>query len=496
MNEITLIGTTNFRNQKVRFGIKTDDRRRHMYVLGKTGGGKTTLLENLVLHDIASGSGVAFVDAHGDSTERLLDYIPKERINDVIYFNPKDLEWPIAFNPLESVDVEYRFIVASGMMQVFKKIWPDVWSPRMEYILNNTLLTLLEFPDATFLQVNRLLSDRDFRKKLASSLTDPVLKNFWEKEFAQYGDIFRAEAVAPIQNKVGQFIASPIIRNIVGQTRSAFRMREAMDSNKILIINLSKGAVGEDNAALLGAMLVTKMQLAAMSRVDIPEEERKDFYLYVDEFQTFATESFVNILSEARKYRLNIVLAHQYISQIPEKVRSAIFGNIGTIACFRIGAEDAEILVKEFAPEFDENDLVNLPKYNVYIKLLIDGLASRAFSAETLPSSPKPEISYRQEIIELSRQKYARPKAEVENEISRETKPGIESKEKFEARCWLCGNTVILNFVPKPNKPVYCRECFTKIKEAPQTESAATPGVSLKDAIAKGLTTDFKQKSK
>ena len=404
----------------MKFGIKTDDRRRHLYVIGKTGMGKTNMLENMVIADIKAGRGVAVVDPHGEFAEKILDFVPENRIDDVIYFNPADLEYPIAFNPLEQVDLEHRHLVASGIMGVFKKIWPDVWSARMEYILNNSLLALLEYPSSTLLGIMRMLVEKDFRQKITEHLQDPVIKAFWLNEFARYTQRLEVEAVAAIQNKVGQFVSNPLIRNIIGQTYSTIDMRKIMDEGKILIINIAKGRIGEDSSALLGAMIITKLQLAAMSRVDIPMEKRRDFYLYVDEFQNFSTESFANILSEARKYRLSLILAHQYIEQLDEKVRAAIFGNVGTIACFRIGAEDAELLEKEFMPDFNANDLVNLTKYNIYVKLMIDGVASKPFSAETIePAKPSHE-SFRDVIIENSRSRYSTSRQTVEQKIASE----------------------------------------------------------------------------
>lgn len=420
MEEIELFGQTNFRNRKVKFGIKEDDRRRHMYVIGKTGMGKTTLLENMVISDMKAGRGVGVVDPHGEFAERMLDFVPEERADDVIYFNPSDIEYPVAFNPLERVSTEHRHLIASGIMGVFKKIWPDVWSARMEYILNNSLLALLEYPGATLLGIMRMLASREYRRKIVENLKDPVVKAFWTDEFARYTQRLETEAVAAIQNKVGQFVANPLIRNIIGQSQSTIDMRRAMDDKKILIMNLSKGRIGEDNSALLGAMLVTKIQLAAMSRIDIPMEERKDFYLYVDEFQNFSTESFANILSEARKYRLDLILAHQYIAQLDEKVRDAVFGNVGTMVAFRVGADDAEFLEREFTPTFVSTDLVNLNKYNFYTKLMIDGAASRPFSAESLGYMKSPEKTNREIIIENSRRKYATSREEVEKKIGEE----------------------------------------------------------------------------
>ncbi len=418
----------------MKFGIKTDDRRRHMYVVGKTGTGKTTMLENMVIADMRAGRGVGVVDPHGEFAEKMLDFVPENRIDDVVYFNPADINHPIAFNPLEHVDIEYRHLIASGIMGVFKKIWPDVWSARMEYILNNSLLALLEYPGSTLLGIMRMLAEKDYRNKIVENLRDPVIKAFWVNEFARYTQRLETEAVAAIQNKVGQFIANPLIRNIMGQPHSSINMRKVMDEGKILIVNLSKGKIGEDNSALLGAMMITKLQLAAMGRVNAPMEERRDFYLYVDEFQNFSTESFATILSEARKYRLNLILAHQYINQLVHdkntKVRDAVFGNVGTIACFRIGADDAEYLEREFMPEFVAQDLVNLAKYHIYIKLMIDGMASKPFSAQTLEPLEVQEVSCKDAIIENSRNKYGTPRSVVEEKISSEWKASAEIIEE------------------------------------------------------------------
>ncbi|MCH7491976.1 type IV secretion system DNA-binding domain-containing protein [Patescibacteria group bacterium] len=417
-NNITLFAKTNFRNHDRQFGIKYDDRRRHMYLIGKTGMGKTTVIENMVISDIRSGKGVALVDPHGDLVEKVLDYIPSYRINDVVYFDPADMDFPIGFNVLENVNPNERHLVASGLMGVFTKIWEGVWSARMEYILNNCILALLEYPGSTMLGISRILVDKKYRRKVIDHITDPIVKSFWVDEYASYNERFRNEAIAPIQNKVGQFLSSSIIRNIVGQPKSTMNLREIMDSKKILLFNLAKGRIGENNSALLGAMMITRLQLAAMSRVDVPEEERTDFYMYVDEFQNFATESFASILSEARKYRLNLIIAHQYIEQLDEQVRASVFGNIGTMMCFRVGAADAEFLAKEFSPVFSEEDLLNLTKYNVYLKLMIDGVASEPFSAVTLPPA-EGRTNNRQKVITVSRERYSTPRAEVEEKILR-----------------------------------------------------------------------------
>ena len=469
---ITVLGETNFRGQKRKFGIKPDDRRRHVYVIGKTGVGKTELLVNMAVQDIRNGHGLAFIDPHGEAVQRLLDFVPSERINDVIYINPADIKYPIAFNVMENIVPEFRHLVASGIMGVFKKIWPDVWSARMEYILNNTILALLETPGTTLLGINRMLADRDYREKIIERVNDPSVKSFWNNEFARYPDRFREEAVAPIQNKVGQFISNSLIRNIIGQSVSSIDMREAMDARKIVLVNLSKGKIGEDNSQLLGALIITKLQLAAMGRVDIPESERKDFYMYVDEFQNFATESFTNILSEARKYRLSLILAHQYITQMVEEVRDAVFGNIGTLMVFRVGAADAEFLEKEFIPEFEIQDLVNLDKYNVYIKLMIDGMTSRAFSSVTMPPTSLPSQIDTEKIIRVSRERYSNSQEIVEEKISRwseQIKPN-QSRDAFKKE----GNR-------KP--PLFQKQ--TKLETIPKVRETSLPVMSLKELVAK-----------
>lgn len=418
-NQLVVLGETNFRNQRWRFGIKTDDRRRHMYVVGSTGMGKTEFLKNMAIQDIEAGRGLAYIDPHGDAADDLLDRIPAERIKDVIYLDPGDLSHPIAFNVMEKVGYEFRHLVASGLLGVFKKIFGvEVWSGRMEYILNNTILALLEYPDATLLGINKMLSNKEYRDKVVANLKDPIVRSFWIDEFAKYTDRYMQEATPAIQNKIGQFISNNLIRNIIGQIRSAIDVRKIMDEGKILIVNLSRGKIGEDASRLLGALLVTKIQLAAMSRVDIAEKDRRDFYLYVDEFQHFATESFANILSEARKYHLSLIMAHQYIKQMEEPVMDAVFGNVGTIISFRVGAEDGEFLEKWFQPDFMMNDIVNLGKYNIYLKLMIDGVSSRGFSAQTIPPFPKLEHSNREEVIEFSRNTYATPREVVEKLIA------------------------------------------------------------------------------
>lgn len=405
-DSITPFAVTNYRDIRRIFGIKQKNRRAHMYLIGKTGTGKSTLLLNMIVSDVREGRGVALIDPHGDLAERVLDFVPKERIKDVIYFNPGDLEHPIAFNPLEKSSPHAHHLVTSGLISVFKKIWPDFWGPRLEHILRHAIFTLLEYPGATLLDLPRLLTNKDFRLMVLRQVTNQQVREFWFSEFEKYSAWVKSEAVSPILNKVGQFLTSLPLRNIVGQPENTFNLRQVMDTGKILIVNLSKGKIGEDNCALLGAMLVTKIQLAALSRADIPEEKRKHFYLYVDEVHNFFTLSFAGILSEIRKYGLSLVLAHQYLDQLDEKMRAAILGNIGTLLSFRVGAEDAKYLAREFYPVFSEADLVNLPNHHIYLKLMIDGKTSQPFSAVTLPMLEIKE-SFKREIIAQSRKRYA-----------------------------------------------------------------------------------------
>lgn len=422
--ELTILGMTNFRNVYREFGIRRDDRRRHIYIVGKSGTGKSTLIENMATDDVVSGKGVIIVDPHGELADKVIACTPDDRIKDVIVFDPSDRSFPIAFNLLESVDDDFKGMVASGFVGIFKKIFGDSWGPRLEHILRNTVLALLDSQNSTMLDIPKMLTDTRFRDKIVEQVKDPVIRDFWVNEFAQYDTKFRTEAVSPILNKVGQFLATATIRNIVGQPHSRINIREIMDQEKILIVNLSRGKIGEDNSALLGAMMITKIQLAAMSRADVTVDKRPDTYLYVDEFQNFATDSFAVILSEARKYNLCLTMANQYVEQMPEEVRSAVFGNAGTIICFRVGGTDAQFLVREFEPVFDANDLVNLDRYTIYIKMLIDGIAPPAFSAKTLP--PVQQLTGNSEkIIQFTHEHYASSRAAVEDQIAGRTEEDI-----------------------------------------------------------------------
>lgn len=417
---VTYFAATDSRGKYVPFGIKTKDRDRHMYVIGKTGMGKSTLLENMAIQDIRNGEGLAFIDPHGGTVDRLLDYVPEHRVKDVVYFAPFDMENPIAFNVMEDVGYDRRHLVVSGLMATFKKIWEDAWSARMEYILTNTLLALLEYPGATLLGVNRMYTDKEYRKKVIENVKDPLVKDFWVKEFATYTDRYTQEATPAIQNKIGQFTGNPLIRNIIGQEKSSFDIRKMMDERKILLINLSKGLVGETNMNLLGSMLTTRIFLAAMSRANVPAHELKQlppFYFYVDEFQNFANKTFAEILSESRKYKLNLIITHQYIEQMEEEVRDAVFGNVGTTIVFRVGPFDAEVLETLFAPKFSKEDIVVLDKRQIYLTLMIDGVGSPPFSAVTLPPIEPPPLSYRQPVIEHSRTQFTVSRTVIESKI-------------------------------------------------------------------------------
>lgn len=482
--DITYLGITTYRDKNQLFGIKRKDRRQHVYVLGKSGTGKSVLMFNMIIQNILNGEGVCVVDPHGELVEGVLSAIPPHRMKDVIYFNPADTEYHIGFNVLELIDPKYKHLVASGLMGIFTKIWANAWSARMEYILNNCILALLDTPGTTLLGVPRMLVDKDYRQKIIGNLKDPVIKAFWVHEYEAWQDKFRNEAIAPIQNKVGQFLSTSIIRNVVGQSKSTINIFDIMNEGKIFLVNVSKGRIGEDNSALLGGMIITKIQLAAMERVRIPEDDRRDFYLYVDEFQNFVTDAFAGILSEARKYRLNLTVAHQYTAQLisdkSSAVRDAVFGNVGTMITFRVGSDDADFLEKEYEPEFTPQDIVNLPNYKIYLKLMIDGITSRPFSAKTLPPMVKSgDKQIEEEVIKNSRELYCRPKDVIENEINNWSGMALGDEmpmsdgsvgvtmgglEKFPIICSACGLEKSVPFKPEPGRPAYCKECIAKIK--------------------------------
>ncbi len=418
---LTVIGTTHFRGQSQRFGILPDDRLRHTIVLGKTGMGKSTLLHHLIASDLAGGQGVALVDPHGDLTEGVLRSVPRSRSNDMILFDAADAEFPVAFNVLACADPAQRPLLASGVLAAFKKLFGDSWGPRLEHILRNSLLTLLEMPGATLVSLLRLLGDARERQRIVSRLSDPIVRGFWEHEFNSWQPKFQAEAVAPVLNKVGHFVSSPLLRNIVGQPTNRLDLRRVLDDGRVLLVNLSKGRLGDDASGLLGSLLITSLQLAAMSRADVPEAKRRPFFLYVDEFQNFATESFATILSEARKYRLGLTLAHQYLDQLDDATRSAVFGNVGSMVSFQVGADDAEDIAEQLGRDAQPADLLQLPKHTALIRLLIDGMPSRPFTMRTLPPPSGHAESGRAAIIRaLSRRRYARPRRQVEEEVERQ----------------------------------------------------------------------------
>jgi hypothetical protein len=416
LSEISPIGVANFRGHNAAFGLPREDRGRHLYILGQTGVGKSYLLELLTISDINSPYGFAVIDPHGDYALGILKRIPASRASDVIYFNPADTDFPIAFNPMEVTDPKLKTHTVSELVGVLKRMF-ESWGPRLEYILRYSLLALLDYPDTTMLDITRILTDKKFRNDVISYVTDPVVKNFWTVEFASWNDKFAAEAVAPVLNKVGAFTANPIVRNIIGQPKSSFNIRQIMDERKILIVNLSRGLIGEDNAALLGSLMVTKIQLASMSRADIPADQRVPFYLYVDEFQNFATDSFATILSEARKYALNLTVANQYIAQMPIEVKDAVFGNVGSMISFRMGADDARGMLKYFEPKFEEYDLVHMHNRHIVINMTIQGEKSQAFSAVTL-DVPDQNFDETPNIVQQSRAQYSVDKASVDSYIA------------------------------------------------------------------------------
>ena len=417
--DISLFGVTTFRHANIKFGIKREDRKRHLYIIGKSGAGKSFLLNLLTLSDVFHDQGFAVVDPHGDYAQDIMKFIPESRLKDVVYFNPADKDFPIAFNPMEVHDENRRNNVASEIVGVLKKMFADSWGPRLEHILRFTLLALLETPDTTLLGITRMLGEKDYRKGIIANITDPVVKAFWVNEFASWNDKFASEAVAPVLNKVGAFTANPLVRNVIGQPKSSFNIRKIMDEGKILIVNLSLGKINEDNAGILGALMITKIQLEAMTRADIPNiDDRRPFYLYVDEFQNFATESFATILSEARKYGLYLTMANQYVAQMPEEVSNAVFGNVGSMITFRVGAADATYLSKYFEPVFEPLDLVNLDKQNIYVSMSIDGQTSLPFSAKTL-YMPQPPHDITPAIVAHSQKLYGRPVAEVQADVAK-----------------------------------------------------------------------------
>ncbi len=480
---ISAFGLTDFRGIKHQFGMYRRDRSRHVYIIGQTGSGKSGLLTLFALSDIYHNQGYCIIDPHGDLAMDNLKFIPESRVKDVVYFNPADTQYPMAFNPLEVYDPARKPNISSEVIGVLKRIFGESWGPRLEHILRYTLLALLDRPNTTMLDISRMLTDKDFRKETLEYCKDVTVLQFWKQEFGSWGDKQVTESVAPILNKVGAFTANPIIRNIIGQPKSSFDIRKIMDEGKILVVNLSKGLIGEDNAALLGAFLVTKVQLAAMSRSDIPNvEDRRPFYLYVDEFQNFATDSFAVILSEARKYGLNLTVANQYTSQMTESVRDAVFGNVGTTISFRVSADDAPILSKQFEPIFEAQDLLNLNNRHFVVSMIINGEKTPAFSATTL-SIPKPPNDLTPRIVRNSRLTYARNREEVERDI----RANIEAAEKWKKDLSDSGRAAGERGSQPKEKPTYAfvptpQQDFRKQKISPNAaQGEENSGNGLKD---------------
>ena len=412
------LGELDNRGQKLPFGLSAADARQHVYLIGKTGSGKSTFLRNLLVQHIAAGHGVGLIDPHGDLAEELLHHIPRWRADHLVYFNPGDLEFPVGLNLLGNVSPDERHLVASGIVSAFKGIWRDSWGPRLEYILYNAVAALLDCPNTTLLGVNRLLTDDRYREWVIRQIKDPFIRNFWANEYANYDPRFQREAIAPIQNKLGQFLQSPVIRNIVGQVRTKVSIPFVMNDSRIFLANLSKGKLGHDKANLPGSLLTTQFQLAAMARVNVPENERRDFYLFIDEFQNFSTDAFASILAEARKYRLCLSLSHQYIDQLSLPVRQAVFGNVGTMVCFRVGHTDAEVLSEEFGREFVARQLVDLDRFEMVVKLLENGTNRPPFRAASFPPLGN-RVGRPGKLVAHSRQKFAAPRVSIEERLSR-----------------------------------------------------------------------------
>lgn len=492
---ITYFASTHTRGKREMFGIRAVDRGKHVYVIGKTGMGKSTMLENMAIQDIQNGEGISFIDPHGSTAEKLLDFIPQDRIDDVIYFAPFDTEHPVGFNVMEDVGYDKRHLVVSGLMGALKRIWVDAWSARMEYILQNTLLALLEYPGSTLLDVNKMLTNATFRTAVLEKVTDPIVRAFWLEEFAGFTDTYTREATPAIQNKIGQFTANPLIRNIVGQATSSFDLRKIMDEKKIFIVNLSKGRMGETNASLLGSMLTVKIYLAAMSRADEPAARVQMLprhYFYVDEFQSMMNEAFADILSESRKYKLALTLANQYIEQMEENVRDAVFGNVGTLICFRVGPFDAEVLKTVFEPTFTAEDLIGLGIGGIYLTLMIDGVGSPPFSAETIPPIEAPNITYRDDVITRSRERYGRHRSDIEMGIKKRQDefPMPEKKKKERSNFTPAGSGSYSGAFPPKRDNERGADGFRPRPEAPRSEPApkrneANERNSLKAAIEK-----------
>jgi len=430
--DLTILGNTDYRGEKITFGIREEDKFRHMYIVGKTGTGKSTFIANLLKSDMIAGNGLALLDPHGELVDTVLEHIPTNRINDVILFDVSDADYPIGFNLLQGATEEEKNLIASGVVSTFKKLFDNSRWPRLEYILRNVAIALVDYPNATLMHILRMLTDKSFREEVISHVKDAVVLKFRTNEFAKWNDKQREEAVGPITNKVGQFLSSKLVRNIFGQPRTKLNLRKAMDEGKIILVNLSKGRIGEDNANMIGSLLVTKFQIDAMSRANIAAHERRPFYLYIDEFQNFASESFATILSEARKYKLALIVANQYTAQLDEKTRDAIFGNVGTTIAFTLGKDDADMITGQFKNMASVNDLISLPKYTAYTRLMIDGISSDPFSMKTLPiTTPEWSLELIDKIRKQSRQRYAMERGQLEKLMTAWTNKTFSVQEKI-----------------------------------------------------------------
>ncbi len=430
---LTILGNTDYRGEKITFGIREEDKFRHMYIVGKTGTGKSTFIENLLKSDMAAGNGLALLDPHGELVDNILEHIPTHRINDVILFDVGDTDYPIGFNLLQGATEEEKNLIASGVVSTFKKLFGDSRWPRLEYILRNVALSLVDYPNATLMHILRMLIDDNFRTEVMSYIKDAVVLKFRTTEFNKRQPKQREEAIGPITNKVGQFLSSKLVRNIFGQPRTKLNLRNAMDEGKILLVNLSKGKIGEDNANMIWSLLVTKFQIDAMSRANIAAHLRRPFYLYIDEFQNFASESFATILSEARKYKLALIVANQYTAQLDEKTKDAIFGNVGTTVAFTLGKDDADIITGQFKGMASVNDLISLPKYTTYTRLMIDGISSDPFSMKTLPPIKLGEWSLEliDKVRKQSRQRYAMERGQLEKLMAARSNKTFSLQEKI-----------------------------------------------------------------
>ncbi len=454
-SEVSFIGRTNYvaalEEKKYVFGIKRVDRRRHLYIIGKSGVGKSKLQELMVRQDIAYGHGVCVIDPHGEFIDDILDFIPEDRIEDVCIIDPSDVQFPASFNPLANVDPTFKHQLTQGLIEVLEKQFGSNWTPRLEHVFRFTTLALLDYPYATMRGMISMLTDRNYRQKVVEYIEDDMVKRFWAIEFADWSEKFDTDAIIPLVNKLGQFLSDPMLRNIFGQKENKIDIEKIMNDRKILLINLSKGKIGEENSSFFGAMFLTKIKQAGMARAKLDHSKRYDFYLYVDEFQNVVTDTFENILSEARKYGLNLTVAHQYVGQLLPKVQQAVLGNVGSIISFRLGGDDAIKLKAEFAPVFDTKDLINLGVGEFYVKMTIDGESYDPFSAETLKVLPPTHPSYRDRVIEASRRKFSIPADTAKKLIAEEESTIIRSAQEKAA---ITGKKAEETSAPKAAEPL------------------------------------------